>query len=436
MAKLAVAHRWGLLADEAYHWTWSLAPAWGYYDQPPLVAWADALAGAAFGPSALALRAIPVVAWVAAVAALAPWARDRGLWLVWALGLPPLALLTNLAVPDALLLAAWGGAVAAALRGGRAWLLAGLLGGLASLAKHDGALVLPLLLAGADAAERRTRWPWLALGIAVLLLLPNLAWNAGHGWVTVRFQLREGLFHPDAPGVWGPIRFAGDQLLFATPVAAAAVIAWMWGRPASRADRMCLATSAPVLVGFALAAMGGPPDAHWPAPAWIGAGLGLARARGRLARVAGVGAWLSALATLAMGVHADRPLVRLGADPATRLSEGHVLGQAVAQWALPSAAEPDAPPLAVLTERYQEAALIHWTTGIQAFVLPGCGRPSQYDLEVREIPATALFVRPARSGPPRCLEADYGPSPSPRRIEGRDAAGRRVGPWDLFVVGE
>src|SRR5919206_1781225 len=32
-----------LYADEAYYWLWSLRPAAGYYDHPPLVAWLIAL---------------------------------------------------------------------------------------------------------------------------------------------------------------------------------------------------------------------------------------------------------------------------------------------------------------------------------------------------------------------------------------------------------
>ena len=28
-----------LSADEAYYWLWSLHPAWGYFDHPPMIAW-------------------------------------------------------------------------------------------------------------------------------------------------------------------------------------------------------------------------------------------------------------------------------------------------------------------------------------------------------------------------------------------------------------
>ena len=40
-----------LTADEAYYWTWSLHPAFGYTDHPPMVAWLIEL-GRAFGSGA------------------------------------------------------------------------------------------------------------------------------------------------------------------------------------------------------------------------------------------------------------------------------------------------------------------------------------------------------------------------------------------------
>ncbi|MDD3530970.1 MAG: hypothetical protein PHS77_13950, partial [Gallionellaceae bacterium] len=47
---LAAAHSGiELYADEAQYWTWSLAPAWGYYSKPPMVAWAIWLGTSIFG---------------------------------------------------------------------------------------------------------------------------------------------------------------------------------------------------------------------------------------------------------------------------------------------------------------------------------------------------------------------------------------------------
>jgi hypothetical protein len=113
----------------------------------------------------------------------------------------------------------------------------------------------------------------------------------------------------------------------------------------------------------------------------------------------------------------------------------------VAQWVVPAAAESGRQRLTVYTERYQEAALIRWYTGIPARTLPGCGRRSQDDLDDLDgdgfVPATdAWFVRPARSGPPACAIVWYGaPSAGPHPIRPLDPSGRAAGAWDLFELG-
>lgn len=441
-ARVWIASSWGLLADEAYHWRWSDALAWGYFDQPPLIAWVLALARALWGDSPLALRLLPLSAGLGGALALLPFARDRSLWLLWALGLPPLWLMTQLAVPDALLIGAWAASLACALAGGRGWIAAGLFAGLAGLAKPTGWLLMPLLLGGAG-AQRRTAWPWIGAGLALALIGPNLLWNAGHDWVMLRFQVGEGLLHPRPPGAWGPLRQVVESGLFATPFAAAAAWAWWASTCAAlptvdRIDRLCLWASAPVAVGFALAAVGGPPEAHWVAPAWLGAGLGLSRSTGRLLRLAWLGAWLGAFASVALAVHAWLPLAPLRPDPGTRLTEGALLAEAVGRWALPlgiSAGEAGAAQgTPVLTERYQEAALIRYHTGLPAWVLPGCGRANQDDLWPVALPEHAFFVRPARSGPPDCALARYSEASGPHPLRAIDAVGRPVGPWQLFEL--
>lgn len=425
-AKLGLAAHHDVLADEAYYWVWSLRPAFGYYDQPPLTAWVLA-AARQLGDHALALRLPGVLAGALAPLGLLPYARRRGLFLLWCAALPPFFWLGLFATPDALLLPAWTLALAGALRGGRGWLVAGFGGGLAFLAKHTGAAVLPLLLLAADPGERRSRWPWLGLAIAAALAAPNIVWNAAHEGVTFAFQLREGLWHPHAPGPTGPLQVLGQQLGVVTPVAAIAGLAWMARRPRGRVDRMLWAASAPLLAFFAVAAIGGPPDAHWPAPAWIAVGLGLSRASERLARLAGAGALVALAFDVLLAVHASRPLVDLPRDPGDRLREGRALARSVA----PLLAESPGP---VFTERYQEAALLHWHLGVPARTWPGCGRPNQYDLEPVALPAAAWMVRPATSGPDLCTDRDRPARTGAIELVGLDRDGRRVGRWQAFRI--
>ncbi|MCB9686987.1 MAG: glycosyltransferase family 39 protein [Alphaproteobacteria bacterium] len=437
--RLLLAARWDPLADEAYHWVWSLHPALGYYDQPPMVAWGDALGELLLGHRPLAIRAGGVLLGTAAVLLLLPYAKDRGLLVRWLIGLPPLAFLGTLGVPDAWLLGWWGLTLALALRGGRAWVAAGVAGGLAALSKHDGVLVYPLCLAAMGADERRTRWPWLGLAALGVVVAPHVGWLATHDWVTVRFQLEEGLLSPRPPGAWGPLRVLVDQTALLGPLAAVAVpLAWWSARKGDRTDRIALATSLPVFLAFLLASVGGPPEAHWPAPAWIGAGLLLSRSGGRLWRLGALASWLGAFTALALAAHVEHPLAHLPVDPGARFGEGRALADGVAMRALPlgvAAWEPGVERVdRVLTERYQEASLVHWHLGVPARVAEGCGRRSQQDLWERPDPGPEpLFVRPSRGGPPGCVVPPYR-MVEVQRLNPVDARERRVGPWDLIEL--
>ncbi|MBX2800962.1 MAG: glycosyltransferase family 39 protein [Myxococcales bacterium] len=458
--RLWIASSWGLLADEAYHWRWAQHLAWGYYDQPPAVAWVLALSEALLGRSPLALRVLPIAVAMGGMALLARHAGDRSHFALWAVALPPIWLTTQLAVPDTLLMGAWAATVAGALSGGRAWWGAGVAAGFAGLCKPTGWLLLPLLLLAIPATERRTPHPWIALGASVLMVAPNLAWNAANDWVMLRFQVSENLLSAAAPGALGPVRMGLEQLAFATPLAAAAAVAW-WVRVPWRSRRQALAwmSSAPLMLGFAGAAVFGPPEAHWPAPAWLGVGLGLSWSGGWLGRLTRSGAWLGVMVSGAIALHAHVPLLRLAPDPAVRLAEGVAVADGVAQWALPVGLAAHDPRLAtegpvVLTERYQEAAFVAYHTGLTTQALAGCGRASQdlfWPSRGRERPTRnrrpagsdpapsrqyngRYFLRPARSGPLRCVQPHYQVHSGPHAITGHDQAGRVVGHWQLFEL--
>ncbi len=425
---------------------WSLRPAGGYYDQPPLIAWVLAAVRAVAGQSPLALRLAPIAMGVLGAVVLLESARDRGLLLLWWVAIPPLAWLTLFSTPDAFLLGAWAVGLAAGIRGGWGWLLAGLAAGLASQAKYTGFALYPLLMIGAGSTGIRDRRVWAGLALAAAIAMPNLAWNASNDWVTFRFQLGEGLLSPRAPGLFGPPIQIASQLAVVTPVAAVAGLAWLGmsarevlAGSAEVADRMCWWTAAPLLVFFAVAAVGGPPEAHWPAPAWIGIGLGLARFR-RLSRAAWTGAWFGLLCSIGLTIHGVKPWLSLPKDPGARLTEGPIIASVVGRFSLPNGVAAWDPgvdaAIPVYTERYQEAAFIHYYTGIDARVLPGCGRPSQYDLWPRDLPDAALMVRPATRGDALCSDGIWPERSAPHQIDGVDVFGRRVGRWQIFEVAE
>jgi 4-amino-4-deoxy-L-arabinose transferase-like glycosyltransferase len=416
LLRLYVAATTGIVDDEAYYWVWSQHLAAGYYDHPPGIAWLIAPFAAIFGPTSFGVRAGPVLASAAAAAMLLPYARDRWLFVLIFAATPLLCLGGLLATPDAPLVFGWalalGGAFRAVSGDPRAWLVAGLGVGIAGLGKYTGWGIWPLILAGvaslrvfpAGGADlpaagggeaSQGRGPWLLGGLLVTLLAlaPNLAWNAAHDWISVKFQAGHGLggqgaTSHEAPGWLGALELLGAQAGLVTPVLFGAAVAF-WVRPGRDAiSRLAWWTSLPVLVFFTLAATIARGEPNWAAPAWIGAAVGLSRAGPRVRRAAWVGSGLAAVVTLLAFVHLYRPVIALPGDPTARLGAGAVLAESVQAWGV----EP------VYTERYQEAAVIRYYQGLEAYALPGVGRADQYDLWPTPWSGHALVVRPWRGG--------------------------------------
>lgn len=361
----------GLAEDEAYYWVWSERLAAGYYDHPPAVAWVIRAGTALLGDTERGVRAGGIV--LGGLAALAAAGTSRApLLAALALLSTPLLLLGGiLATPDVPLAAAWAAGLLAASRG--RWALVGVACGLAMFSKYTGVLLLPLLIA-AQPGALRTRGPYLAAALAFLVYLPNAAWNVQHDMISWRFQLDHVSQAPQR------LAFLGAQLGLAGPILGLAAGAWwLVGWRGDRIERLCWWTSLPVL---AVAVWAGG-EANWAAPAWVSALIGLSTRGGRWARAAWVGAGVNAALCALVLIHAITPLVDLPDDPVHRLQGGKILADAVAAWGIED----------VYTERYQEAALIHFYSGVPAHALPGAGRPDQYDLWPVELAEHALFVR-------------------------------------------
>src|SRR5262245_26213898 len=141
VGRLALFAGLDLYADEAYYWTWSLRPAFGYFDHPPMVAylaWLGALLPGEVGVRApFALCGALVVVFAAYMArALSDRPRAPLAAALLAATVPMLTLGGALALPDAPLEAAFAAATWLLLTArGRTWLLVGLAAGLALLSK-------------------------------------------------------------------------------------------------------------------------------------------------------------------------------------------------------------------------------------------------------------------------------------------------------------
>jgi len=121
-----------------------------------------------------------------------------------------------------------------------------------------------------------------------------------------------------------------------------------------------------------------------------------------------------------VAIHTVQPLFSLTNDPTHRLTGGQTLAESVAAWGEQH----------VVTERYQEAGLIHFYSGIPAIALPYIGRQSQYTIWATPIPNDGLFVRPFRSGAVTAIEKLGFERGSPNDVYGY-AKGTNETSWPL-----
>jgi len=200
---LPVLHRYGYHHDELYFLACGHHLAFGYVDHPPLVPWLARLSDALFGPWLPGLRLPATIAGAATVFLTASLARRLGggrlaqLLAGLAVIVAPVFLRTGnlLCIPSfeplVWIVAAHLLVTIVAEDRPRGWLWFGLVAGLGLMLKHSTLFLGFGVLVGllATPARRHLRSPWLYAGgaVALLVFLPNLAWQAGHGWPTVEF---------------------------------------------------------------------------------------------------------------------------------------------------------------------------------------------------------------------------------------------------------
>jgi len=276
-----------LYPDEAQYWFWSLHPALGYYSKPPLVAWVITVTTRAVGDSEFAIRlSAPLLHAIAAafVYGIAARLYDRraGFWSALTyITLPGVSLSGFLISTDAALLPCWAAALYAFIRarepaGERWWIAAGIAAGLGLLAKYAMAYwLLSALGYVLLVREERHRLPRLlgAIGIAVLLYLPNLWWNWQHDFVSYRHvrdnaELSGALFHPGAFfeffasqfAVFGPLCFAALLAIAARPRSLA--------EPRARLLAIFALPTLAMMLGISLLSRAQP---NWAAPTYVSA---------------------------------------------------------------------------------------------------------------------------------------------------------------------
>ena len=200
--EVAVAGRYGWHRDELYYAVAGLHLQGGYVEFPPVTALLAALARGLFGWSLVGLRVFTILASAGTVLVGALVARELGgtrraqILAAVMIGFSPGMLATNLLFqPVALdqlttMVVLW---LALRLALGRgSWPLLGIAVGIGLETKYTIAVVLVLLVATFLVWRRDVLRSWgfpLAGAIAAALLVPNLVWEAAHGWTSVHWFL-------------------------------------------------------------------------------------------------------------------------------------------------------------------------------------------------------------------------------------------------------
>lgn len=255
---LAQRAGYGIFRDELYYIVCGRNLAWGYLDQPPMVALQARVAETVFGLQSLALfRLIPDLAGGVAVGltGLLAWAMG-GQRVAQALAMSGvLCSPIILGVSGNLSMNAWepmfwvGIAVLLAQllrrhgRGERVatlWVAIGILAGLGIENKWNIAFFLVAMFAGVLLSPQRgilrTRWVLVGTAVALLLAAPNFLWEMHRGWPTLEW------LHNDAVGNknihLGPVAFVANQVQVQNPVGLllwGAGLAWfLFGTAAKR----------------------------------------------------------------------------------------------------------------------------------------------------------------------------------------------------------
>jgi 4-amino-4-deoxy-L-arabinose transferase-like glycosyltransferase len=263
---LALAGRYGPHRDELYFVAAGHHLQWGYPDQPLLTPLVARIADQIAPGSLLALRFVPAVIIGVVVLLNAGLARElggsRAAQLLTAItvaiggGLLAVGHLLSTATLDLL---AWTVLIRLVVwvlhrDHPRGWLLVGLAAGVglenkSLVAFLVAALLVGILATGSLRHHFRSPWAYAGAAVAVLIWLPDLWWQAAHGWP--QFDLAADI-RDEYGTVGGLAQLLGLQVIMLSPLGAILVgvgLVGLWRRPEWRYARP-LAIAYPILILF------------------------------------------------------------------------------------------------------------------------------------------------------------------------------------------
>jgi 4-amino-4-deoxy-L-arabinose transferase-like glycosyltransferase len=242
LVHLYAGRHYGYFRDELYYLACSRHLAWGYVDQPPLIAWIVWLVRSLLGDSLPSIRFLPAVAGAAEVALTALIARELGgkrfaqcLAALAALVAPGILATDNLLSMNAFEPLFWMGCAWLLLRivktgNQRLWIWFGILAGFGLENKYSmlifGAGIVFGLLLTPERRALRSPWLWIGGALAFLIFLPNLLWNIQHHFPFLELQANIRRSGRDVP--LGPLAFLGQEILAMLPLTLPIWLAGLW----------------------------------------------------------------------------------------------------------------------------------------------------------------------------------------------------------------
>src|ERR1700686_3167361 len=237
--------------DSLYYMDSARHPAWGYVDYPPVTPTIARFSLWLFGPSVWGLRFWPSLAGSVMIALASLIARELGggrparlLAAVGAAASPVLLganWLFQTVTFDQLIWLSCLWIVARLLRTGdaRLWLALGVVIGIGLETKYTIVGLIAGLIIGTLATPLRRQlmkpWPWIGLGLAFLIFLPNVIWQITNDWPSVQYTFN----HKSAQSVdFSPLTFLAEQLALIGPLAIPVWLAGLYWLLASPARRM------------------------------------------------------------------------------------------------------------------------------------------------------------------------------------------------------
>ena len=236
---LCFARRYGYMADELYFLACAEHPDWGYVDLPPMLPWLTWIVRHTIGTSLIAIRFYPALACGTTALLAAQLASELGgrrraiVTAAVLVVLSPVVLGTgHVLSTNALDYPLWLAAVLLVVRiektgNPRLFIAFGTLAGLALLHKYSLAFYLAALLVGTVLTPCR-RWLlnrrfWAGVAVAILIVLPNIFWQAQRGFPFLQLQHNIVANHRNV--ILSPLQFIFAQALLANLLSSAFIIA-------------------------------------------------------------------------------------------------------------------------------------------------------------------------------------------------------------------